>query len=108
MTITISAIAMGIAVDDTIHFTHRYLEQRQSQDVQQATINTFNSVGYAMLYTTTIITIGFSLLSFSDFVPSIVFGLLAGLAMLLALVTDSTLLPVLLNRFVKVPIQTTK
>ena len=103
MTITISAIAMGIAVDDTIHFTHRYLEQRQTEDVQQATINTFNSVGYAMLYTTVIVTIGFSLLSFSDFVPSMVFGLLTGLAMLLALLTDSTLLPVLLNRFVASP-----
>ena len=100
MTITIAAIAMGIAVDDTIHFTHRYLEQRQTEDAQQATIKTFNSVGYAMLYTTVIVTIGFSLLSFSDFVPSIVFGLLTGLAMLLALLTDSTLLPVLLNRFV--------
>lgn len=100
MTITISAIAMGIAVDDTIHFTHRYLQQRQTEDVQQATVNTFNSVGYAMLYTTVIVTFGFSLLSFSDFVPSIVFGLLTGLAMLLALLTDSTLLPVLLNRFV--------
>ena len=101
MTITISSIAMGIAVDDTIHFTHRYLELRQTESIQQATINSFNSVGYAMLYTTIIIIIGFSLLSFSDFVPSIVFGLLTGLAMLLALLTDSILLPVLLNRFVK-------
>ena len=103
MSITISAIAMGIAVDDTIHFTHRYLEQLKLGDFQHATRHTFNSVGYAMLYTTTIITLGFSLLSFSDFVPSILFGLLTGLAMLLALVIDSTLLPVLLNRFIGRP-----
>jgi predicted RND superfamily exporter protein len=76
-----------------------------NSDKQQATINTFNSVGYGILYTSTIITIGFSLLSFSDFVPSIVFGLLTGLAMLLALVTGSTLLPLMLNRFVSDPIQ---
>lgn len=100
MTITISAIAMGIAVDDTIHFTHRYLEELKEDNFHEATRNTFNSIGYAMLYTTTIITLGFSLLSFSDFVPSIMFGLLTGLAMVLALVIDSTLLPVLLNRFI--------
>ncbi|MEP4890595.1 MAG: MMPL family transporter [Aliiglaciecola sp.] len=119
MTITISAIAMGIAVDDTIHFIHRYLEASRNTDTgdslgaknslgakhatgaEQAIKNTFNSVGYALLFTTTIITIGFALLSFSDFVPSILFGLLTGLAMLMALLTDSTLLPVLLRRFVK-------
>ncbi|WJG11346.1 MMPL family transporter [Aliiglaciecola sp. LCG003] len=100
MTITISAIAMGIAVDDTIHFVHRYLEESPHQDPEQAVRNTFDSVGYALLYTTLIIAIGFALLSFSDFVPSILFGLLTGLAMLIALLTDSTLLPALLKRFV--------
>ncbi|MCU4676845.1 efflux RND transporter permease subunit [Catenovulum sp. 2E275] len=101
MTITISAIAMGIAVDDTIHFTHRYLDEIKQNDPQQAMQKAFNSVGFALLFTTTIITLGFSLLSFSDFVPSILFGLLTGLAMLLALVTDLTLLPALLSKFVK-------
>ncbi|WP_040522057.1 MMPL family transporter [Aliiglaciecola lipolytica] len=101
MTITISAIAMGIAVDDTIHFIHRYLESQQNSEPSEAIKDTFNSVGYALLFTTTIITIGFALLSFSDFVPSVLFGLLTGLAMLMALLTDSTLLPVLLKRFVK-------
>jgi len=101
MTITIAAIAMGIAVDDTIHFVHRYLAELKSGDGTDAVKRTFNSVGYALLYTTTIIALGFSLLSFSDFVPSILFGLLTCLAMLLALVTDTTLLPALLHRFVK-------
>ncbi|ABG42650.1 conserved hypothetical protein [Paraglaciecola sp. T6c] len=103
MTITISAIAMGIAVDDTIHFVHRYLEElnKESNDSQQAVKNTFKSVGFALIYTTTIIAVGFSLLSFSDFVPSILFGLLTCLAMLLAFITDTTLLPVLLKKFVK-------
>jgi predicted RND superfamily exporter protein len=103
MTITISAIAMGIAVDDTIHFVHRYLEElnKESNDSQQAIQKTFKSVGFALIYTTTIIAVGFSLLSFSDFVPSILFGLLTCLAMLLAFITDTTLLPVLLRKFVK-------
>lgn len=101
MTITISAIAMGIAVDDTIHFVHRYIEEKADNDSNVAISKTFNSVGYALLFTTTIIALGFSMLSFSDFVPSILFGLLTALAMIVALVTDSTLLPVLLKRFVK-------
>lgn len=100
MTITIAAIAMGIAVDDTIHFVHRFLEERQQNSANEAVSKTFDSVGYALLYTTTIIALGFALLSFSDFVPSILFGLLTALAMLVALITDSTLLPVLLKRFV--------
>lgn len=100
MTITISAIAMGIAVDDTIHYVHRFIEERQTNTADKAVSNTFDSVGHALLYTTTIIALGFALLSFSDFVPSILFGLLTALAMLVALVTDSTLLPVLLKRFI--------
>ncbi|WP_233520570.1 efflux RND transporter permease subunit [Flocculibacter collagenilyticus] len=102
MTITIAAIAMGIAVDDTIHFVHRYLEENKHQNQSNESVNnTFNSVGYALLYTTLIITCGFGLLALSDFVPSILFGMLTGLAMLVALITDLTLLPALLGKFVK-------
>lgn len=99
MTITIAAIAMGIAVDDTIHFVHQYLRGEQSRE--KAVNGAYLTVGYAMLFTTLIICVGFALLSFSDFVPSVLFGLLTALAMLVALITDLTLLPVLLYRFVK-------
>lgn len=99
MTITIAAIAMGIAVDDTIHFVHQYLEN-DSEDVLK---NTFNTVGYAILYTSIIITVGFSVLGFSDFIPSMLFGLLTALAMVIAFVTDITLLPVLLEKYVPRP-----
>ncbi len=99
MTITIAAIAMGIAVDDTIHFVHHYLHGHQQAD--EAINKAYFSVGYAMLFTTTIICVGFALLAFSDFVPSVLFGLLTALAMLFALLTDLTLLPALLNRFIK-------
>ncbi|WP_020207832.1 efflux RND transporter permease subunit [Gilvimarinus chinensis] len=96
MTMTIASIAMGIAVDDTIHYMHRYREESSHSD---AMYRTHHSVGYALLYTTLIIVIGFSMLLFSDFVPSIQFGLLSGLAMSIALLADLTLLPVLLKKF---------
>ncbi|KXI30306.1 efflux RND transporter permease subunit [Paraglaciecola hydrolytica] len=101
MTITIAAIAMGIAVDDTIHFVHRFTEESQTQSSIEAVKATYGSIGFALLYTSFIITLGFSLLSFSDFVPSVMFGLLTGLAMLVALLTDLTLLPAMLARFCK-------
>jgi hypothetical protein len=101
MTITIAAIAMGIAVDDTIHYIHRYLEELKEATPAEAVVRSHASVGYALLYTSIIITLGFSLLAFSDFVPSVLFGLLTGFAMLGALVFDLCLLPVLLNRYLK-------
>ncbi len=99
MTITIASIAMGIAVDDTIHYTHRYLEELKSAPAGQAMKNCNFSVGHAVIYTSVIIILGFSLLAFSDFIPSAQFGLLTSLAMAIALVWNLTLLPVLLVRF---------
>lgn len=100
MTITISAIAMGIAVDDTIHYVHRYRQELRDQSAEDAIRNTHNSIGHAVLYTSIIVALGFSLLSFSDFVPSVYFGLLTGLAMIAALLINLTLLPVMLRHFV--------
>jgi uncharacterized protein len=101
MTITIAAIAMGIAVDDTIHFAHHYKQHLKDNTPEQAAGKTFHTVGYALLYTSIIITLGFATLALSDFVPSIYFGLLTGLTMILALLADLTLLPALLMRFVR-------
>lgn len=103
MTITIASIAMGIAVDDTIHYMHRYREEIEEGEPEAAVRRTHASVGYAVLFTSTIIVVGFSLLVFSDFLPSVYFGVLSALAMLMALVSDLTLLPVLLRRFVRKP-----
>ncbi|MCW8108262.1 MMPL family transporter [Alteromonas ponticola] len=105
MTITIAAIAMGIAVDDTIHFLHAYLQGLKATDeshsqAQAASNSAFGHTGLAILFTTTIIAIGFSLFGFSNFLPSVYFGLLTATAMLMALITDVTLLPALLNWFV--------
>jgi uncharacterized protein len=100
MTITIAAIAMGIAVDDTIHYIHRYLEELGEGSGEQAVPRSHASVGHAILYTSLIIVLGFSLLAFSDFVPSIIFGLLSGLAMVLALGANLCILPAFLNKWV--------
>lgn len=101
MTITIAAIVMGIAVDDTIHYVHRYLaELNKSGDAAEAVTRSHATVGMAMLYISVLIGAGFSLLAFSDFIPNVIFGLLTALAMLLALLADLCLLPLLLSRFV--------
>ena len=101
MTITIAAVAMGISMDDTIHYIHRYLaEIKLSQNSSEEWVKRTNlSVGYALIYTTTVIVIGFGTLVFSNFVPSMLFGLLTSVAMIVALVTDITTLPVLLQKY---------
>lgn len=101
MTITIASISMGIAVDDSIHYIHRYLEELKDGPGDRAVEATNFSVGYAVIYTSLIVTIGFSLLAFSDFMPSVLFGLLTSLAMVLALLGNLYLLPVLLIKLVK-------
>lgn len=101
MTMTVAAIAMGIAVDDTIHYTHRYLQELKSNSSEEAIARSHHSVGYALIYTTAIIAIGFALLGFSDFVPGILFGLLTGVAIIVALIADLTLLPVLLHKYAR-------
>lgn len=102
MTITIAAVAMGISMDDTIHYIHRYLaEIKLDQTNHDDWVKRTNlSVGYALIYTTTVIVIGFGTLVFSNFVPSMLFGLLTSIAMIVALVTDITTLPVLLKKYV--------
>ena len=98
MTITTAAIAVGIAVDDTIHYVHRYREEQHSDE---PTRRTHDAIGYALLYTSIIVICGFSLLLFSDFTPSVMFGLFTALAMAVAMITDLTLLPAMLERFVR-------
>jgi len=99
MTITIAAITIGIGVDDSIHYVHRYREEVAIDGHYiDAMERTHMSIGRAIYYTSVIITAGFSILAISDFIPTIYFGLFTGAAMLLALVGNLTLLPVLLVR----------
>lgn len=99
MTITIAAIAIGIGVDNSIHYIHRYQEELAATGAhREAMFNTHASVGRALYYTAITITIGFSILALSNFKPTIYFGLLTGLAMLIAMLANLTLLPALLGR----------
>jgi predicted RND superfamily exporter protein len=99
MTITIAAVAMGIAVDDTIHYIHRFRQEAHAAERADAIRRTHTSVGFAVMYTTIIIVAGFASLAFSDFVPSVLFGLLTGVALTSALLYDITVMPVLLSRY---------
>jgi len=100
MTITIAAITIGIAVDDTIHYVHRFMEEFPKDRDYWATVKRcHSSIGKAMYYTSITITLGFSILVLSNFIPTINFGLLTGVAMVAALIADLTLLPLLLVKF---------
>ena len=97
MTITIAAITIGIAVDDTIHYMHRFLVEIPKDNDYIATMKRCHaSIGRAMYYTSITVIVGFSILALSSFMPTIYFGLLTGLAMTVALIANLTLLPVLL------------
>jgi len=100
MTITIAAISVGIAVDDTIHYIHRFKQEfKVDQNYIKTVHRSHGSIGYAMYYTSITIIIGFSILVLSNFIPSIYFGLLTGLAMFIALIAALTLLPQLIVFF---------
>ena len=95
-TVTIAAVAMGIAVDDTIHFVARYrTELRKDQDHSAAMYRTLAGTGRAIIFTTVVITAGFVILVFSNFLPNVYFGSLMGLTMFGALLGDLIILPVL-------------
>jgi len=97
MTITIAAITVGIGVDDTIHYVHRFRSEFPKDRNYLATMyRCHGSIGKAMYYTSVIIVFGFSILALSNFTPSIYFGLLTGLAMVAALMGAMLLLPKLI------------
>ena len=100
MTITIAAISVGIGVDNTIHYMHRYKREFPRFGNYRDTMHfCHTSIGRAMYFTSMTIVAGFSILALSNFIPTIVFGLLTSLAMLVALVGSLTLLPQLLVTF---------
>jgi predicted RND superfamily exporter protein len=97
MTITIAAITIGIGVDDTIHYIHRFKREFAVDGDYIATMYRCHaSIGKAMYYTSATIILGFSVLALSNFTPSIFFGVLTGVAMLAALLGALTLLPQLI------------
>ena len=97
MTITIAAITIGIAVDNSIHYIYRFKEEFLRNKDYNKTVKTCHStVGVAILNTSITIVFGFSILVFSKFIPTIYFGVFTGIAMLLAMISVLTLLPSLI------------
>ena len=97
MTITIAAITIGIAVDNSIHYIYRFKEEfKKINDYNKTLDRCHNTVGVAILNTSITIVFGFSILILSNFIPTIYFGIFTGIAMLLAMISVLTLLPKLI------------
>jgi predicted RND superfamily exporter protein len=97
MTITIAAIVIGIAVDNAIHYVHRFITEFETDRDYWATIGRcHDSIGRAMYYTTVTVTLGFTILALSNFIPTVYFGVLTAFSMLVALIANLTLLPLLI------------
>ncbi len=97
MTITIAAITIGIAVDNSIHYIYRFKEEfNKIKDYNKTLQLCHSTVGVAILNTSITIVFGFSILVLSKFIPTIYFGMFTGIAMLLAMISVLTLLPALI------------
>ena len=100
MTITIAAITIGIAVDNSIHYIYRFKEEfSKSNDYNKTLKICHSTVGVAILNTSITIIFGFSILILSNFIPTIYFGIFTGLAMMFAMLLVLTLLPSFLLTF---------
>ncbi len=96
MTITIAAITIGIAVDNTIHYLYRFKEFNNDNNLMDSIKLTNSSAGLAVLTTSITIALGFSILSFSSFIPTVLFGIFTSLAMVFAMLGVMILIPALL------------
>ena len=97
MTITIASISVGIAIDNSIHYIYRFREEFKINKNYKKTIEICHkSVGKAIVNASLTIVFGFSILIFSNFIPSIYFGIFTGLAMLTAMTLVLTLMPQLI------------
>ena len=100
MTITVAAISVGMAVDNTIHYIYRYKKELKKNDsIDVALKNAHSTTGRAIFYTASTISAGFCILSLSNFFPTILFGLFTSIAMVLAFISSLTLLPNLLVKY---------
>jgi hypothetical protein len=101
MTITVAAISVGMAVDNTIHYLFRYRTevQKNKSSLDNRIINSHSSVGRAVFYTATTIAAGFSIFAFSNFTPTVLFGAFTAFALMVSFFASLTLLPFLLNYF---------
>ena len=99
MTITVASISVGIAVDNTIHYLYKFKSEYElSNDFNEAMIRSHSTIGRAIFYTASTISLGFLIFSFSNFIPTIYFGIFTALAMFFAFLVSLTLLPILLEK----------
>ena len=99
MTITVAAISVGMAVDNTIHYIYRYKKEFRKNGPDLALKNAHSTTGRAIFYTASTISAGFCILSLSNFFPTVLFGVFTSIAMILAFVSSLTLLPNLLVKY---------
>lgn len=104
MSITIAAISLGIGVDDIIHYIHRFKNENRLYSVTESIKRSHASIGYAMYYTSFAIFLGFSVMILSNFWPTIYFGVLTDLVMVMMLLGALILLPAMIISFYKVRI----
>ena len=98
MTITIAAITIGIAVDNTIHYIYR-VKENKNNIIEESIKKAHNNVGNAVLTTSLTIAFGFSVLILSNFIPTILFGLFTALAMIIAMLGVLITLPTLIYKY---------
>ena len=100
MTITVVAVALGIAVDNATHYLHRFREEiLRDGDYSSAMRRCHATIGHNMVYSALPVVLGFSILVFSNFIPSALFGLLVAVAIAIALTSDLNLLPAIILVF---------
>ena len=99
MTITVAAISVGMAVDNTIHYIYRYKKELKKNGSDMALKNAHSTTGRAIFYTASTIAAGFCILSLSNFFPTVLFGVFTSIAMMLAFLCSLTLLPNLLVKY---------
>ena len=98
MTVTVAAISIGIGVDNTIHYVHRFLKEYDLQKNYDLAIkNSHATIGRAMFYTSLTIVLGFMILVSSNFNPSVFFGIFTSFSMIVAILAALMLLPVLIR-----------
>ena len=97
MTVTVAAVSIGMGVDNTIHYIHRFKKEfAVSKNYLESTKKTHATIGRALFYTSITIVLGFLVLSTSNFSPTIFFGIFTSLSMVMAVIGSLVLLPVLL------------
>lgn len=97
MTIMIAAVTFGLADDNTIQYIHAFQKEfPKDRDYKATMYRCHNTIGRALSYSMITIVFGFAVMTLSNFLPTVYFGIFTGIAMFLALVASHSLLPMLI------------